>query len=152
MKLIGDIFDGYRTARDEKIRLLERVPIFEGCSTRQLRAVADISKVVEVPERTVLTRQGEAGDEFFIIIDGTALVTLSMHKRHRLRPGEFFGEMSLLDGEPRSATVKAETDLRVLVISRVNFWQLLREVPELTQKMLVNLSRRIRDLESALNA
>jgi CRP-like cAMP-binding protein len=110
--------------------------------------VADIAKVVEVPERTVLTRQGEPGDEFFIIIDGTALVTLSMHKRHRLRPGEFFGEMSLLDGEPRSATVKAETDLRVMVISRVNFWQLLREVPELTQKMLVNLSRRIRELET----
>jgi len=74
-----------------------------------------------------------------------------MHRRHRLRPGEFFGEMSLLDGEPRSATVKAETDLRVLVISRVHFWQLLREVPELTQQMLVNLSRRIRALESIAN-
>jgi len=58
----------------------------------------------------------------------------------------------LLDGEPRSATVKAETDVRVLVISRANFWRLLREVPELTQKMLLNLSRRIRDLEQALNA
>src|SRR6059036_3275191 len=152
MRLIGDVFEVFRTAREEKIKYLERVPHFEACSMRQLRAVADIAKVVEVPERTVLTRQGEPGDEFFIIIDGTALVTLSMHKRHRLRPGEFFGEMSLLDGEPRSATVKAETDLRVLVISRVNFWQLLREVPELTQRMLVNLSRRIRDLESALNA
>jgi len=136
MRLIGD-FEGFRTARDEKIRYLERVPIFEACSLRQLRAVADIAKVVEVPERTVLTRQGEPGDEFFIIIDGTALVTISMHKRHRLRPG--------------AATVKAETDLRVLVISRANFWQLLREVPELTQKMLVNLSRRLRDLENALN-
>ena len=115
---IGDVFEVFRTAREEKVRYLERVPIFEACSLRQLRAVADISKVVEVPERTVLTRQGEAGDEFFIIIDGTALVTLSLHKRHRLRPGEFFGEMSLLDGEPRSATVKAETDLRVLVINR----------------------------------
>ncbi|OLD37645.1 MAG: hypothetical protein AUI57_10235 [Candidatus Rokubacteria bacterium 13_1_40CM_2_68_8] len=152
MKLIGEIFEVFRTAREEKIKYLERVPHFEACSTRQLRAVADIAKVVEVPERTVLTRQGEPGDEFFIIIDGTALVTLSMQKRHRLRPGEFFGEMSLLDGEPRSATVKAETDLRVLVINRINFWQLLREVPELTQKMLVNLSRRIRDLENAVNA
>jgi len=56
--------------------------------------------------------------------------------------------MSLLDGEPRSATVKAETDLRVMVISRANFWQLLREVPDLTQKMLVNLTRRIRELET----
>jgi len=152
MKLIGDVFEVFRTGREEKISYLERVPIFEACSTRQLRAVADISKVVEVPERTVLTRQGESGDEFFIIVDGTALVTLSMHKRHRLRPGEFFGEMSLLDGEPRSATVKAETDLRVLVINRAHFWQLLREVPELTQRMLVNLSRRVRDLENPTNA
>lgn len=151
MRLIGDVFEVFRTAREEKISYLERVPIFEACSMRQLRAVADISKVVEVPERTVLTRQGEPGDEFFIIIDGAALVTLSMHKRHRLKPGEFFGEMSLLDGEPRSATVKAETDLRVLVINRVHFWQLLREVPELTQKMLLNLSRRIRDLENPTN-
>jgi len=60
MKLIGDVFEVFRTARDEKVRYLERVPIFEACSLRQLRAVADISKVVEVPERTVLTRQGEA--------------------------------------------------------------------------------------------
>ena len=148
MKLIGDIFDGYRTARDEKIRLLERVPIFEGCSTRQLRAVADISKVVEVPERTVLTRQGEPGEEFFIIVDGTALVTLSMHKKHRLKPGEFFGEMSLLDGGPRSVTVRAATSLRVLVIDRKNFQGVLREVPDLTQKLLVTLSRRVRALET----
>lgn len=152
MKLIGDIFDGYRTAREEKIRLLERVPLFEGCAGRQLKAVADISKVVEVPERTVLTRQGEPGEEFFIIVDGTALVTLSMTKRHRLKPGEFFGEMSLLDGGPRSATVKAETDLRVLVINRAHFWELIRAVPELTQRMLIGLSRRIRDLENAMNA
>jgi hypothetical protein len=87
MKLIGDVFEVFRTGREEKISYLERVPIFEACSTRQLRAVADISKVVEVPERTVLTRQGEPGDEFFIIVDGAALVTLSIHKRHRMRPG-----------------------------------------------------------------
>jgi len=119
---------------------------------RQLRAVADISKVVEVPERTVLTRQGEPGEEFFIIVDGTALVTLSMHKKHRLKPGEFFGEMSLLDGGPRSATVKAETDLRVLVINRAHFWELISAVPELTQQMLVGLSRRLRAIENTMNA
>ena len=152
MRLIGDVFEVFRTAREEKVRYLERVPIFEACSLRQLRAVADISKVVEVPERTVLTRQGEPGEEFFIIVDGTALVTLSMTRRHRLKPGEFFGEMSLLDGGPRSATVKAETDLRVLVINRAHFWELIRAVPELTQQMLVGLSRRLRELEKATNA
>ncbi len=140
MQLTSKVFEGFKVARDEKIKYLERVPIFEDCRMRQLRAVADISKVVEIPERTVLTRQGEAGEEFFIIIDGTAVVTVSAQRRHRLRPGEFFGKMRLLDGDPRSATVKAETDLRLLVISRAHFWEVLREVPELTHKMLVTLS------------
>jgi len=152
MQLIGKMFGTFRTTRDEKIRHLERVPLFEDCSLRQLRAVADIASVVEVPERTVLTRAGEPGDEFFIIIYGTALVTLSAQKRHRIQPGEFFGEMSLLDGEPRSATGKAETDLRLLVIDRTHFWRLLREVPGLTEKILVTLSRRIREHESAAGA
>jgi CRP/FNR family transcriptional regulator/CRP/FNR family cyclic AMP-dependent transcriptional regulator len=146
------MFEGFRVGRDQKIRHLERVPIFEDCSARQLRAIADISKVVEVPERTVLCRAGEAGGEFFIIVDGTALVTVSAQKKVRLRPGEFFGEMSLLDGEPRSATVKAETDLRLLVIERMHFWTLLREVPELTERMLTTLSRRIRAHERSQTA
>jgi CRP-like cAMP-binding protein len=152
MGLIGRMFDSFRVARDEKITHLERLPLFEDCSLRQLRAVADISTVVEVPERTVLTRAGEPGDEFFVIIDGTALVTLSPQKRHRMHPGEFFGEMSLLDGGPRSATVKAETDLRLLVIGRSHFWRLLREVPGLTERVLVTLSRRIRQHQQSLTA
>ncbi len=151
MGLIGRMFEGFRVGRDEKVRHLERVPIFEDCSMKQLRHIADISKIVEVPERTLLCRVGEPGDEFFIIIDGTTLVTLSAQKRHRLRPGEFFGEMSLLDGEPRSATVKAETALRLLVIDRTHFWALLHEVPELTEKILVTLSRRVRTTQRALN-
>jgi len=142
----------FRLASDEKIRHLQRVPIFEECTRKQLRAVADISKVAEVPALAVLTREGAREDEFFVIIDGTATVKLSSRKRHRLGPGDFFGEMSLLDGEPRSATVKAETDLRLLVINRRHFWELLREVPELTQRMLMTLSRRVRELEKALNA
>jgi len=66
----------------------------------------------------------------------------------RVEPFDFFGEMSLLDGGPRSVTVRAATALRVLVIDRKNFQQLLREVPELTQRLLVTLSRRVRALES----
>ena len=152
MGLLGRMFQGFRVGRDQKIRHLERVPIFEDCSMKQLRAIADISKIVEVPERTVLCRVGEPGDEFFVIVDGTALVTVSPQRTVRVRPGEFFGEMSLIDGEPRSATVKAETDLRLLVIDRIHFWTLLREVPELTERIFVALSRRIRQHEQSQNA
>ena len=73
-------------------------------------------------------------------------------KRLRLGPGDFFGEMSLLDGGPRSATVVAETPLRLLVIPRRAFWTLLTKVPQLNQKILVTLSQRVRQAEKSLLA
>ena len=152
MGLIGQMFEGFRVGREEKIRHLERVPIFADCSLKQLRSIADISKVVEVPERTILFRSGEPGEEFFILIDGTAHVTVSPQKRARIRPGEFFGEMSLLDGGPRSATVIADTGIRLLVVHRRDFITVLGEVPSLTQRMLVTLCQRVRAAEKALNA
>ena len=164
MELIGRMLDGSISydnqpglepsssglRQDDKIDRLEEVPLFQGCSRRQLRHIARIAETFDAPPGMPLARVGEAGNQFFLILDGNARVDVSPEKHVSLRPGDFFGEMSLLDGEPRSATVKAETDVRVLVISRVNFWQLLREVPELTQKMLVNLTRRIRELETNL--
>jgi CRP-like cAMP-binding protein len=141
------VSSGYRISQDEKVRHLEKVPILAECTRRQLRAVAAISKVIEVPAGTLLTRTGEPGEEFFLIIDGSAVVEISPRKRRRLGPGDFFGEMSLLDGGPRSATVQAETDARLLVIVRRNFQALLGEVPDLTQKILTTLSRRVRALE-----
>ena len=141
-----------RLPQDEKIRHLQKVDIFADCTRKQLKAVAAISRVIEAPTGTVLTRAGEPGEEVFFILDGAAMVEVTRRKRVRLLPGEFFGEMSLLDGEPRSATVRAETDMRLLVILRRNFQSLLSEVPELTRSILIVLSRRLRDLERTLNA
>jgi len=144
------VSSSYRISQDEKIRRLEEVPMFADLSRKQLRAVAAISKVVELPAATVLTRTGEPGDAFFVLVDGSAIVEIPPRKRSRLGPGDFFGEMSLLDGEPRSATVSAETDVRLLVIQRLNFQVLLREVPDLLHKILVTLTRRVRHLERSL--
>lgn len=148
--LRSSVSSAFRISQDEKIRRLEEVPMFADCTRRQLRAVAAISKVVELPAGTVLTRTGEPGDAFFVIVDGSATVEVPSRKRSRLGPGAFFGEMSLLDGEPRSATVRAETDVRLLVIPRLNFQTLLREVPDLTHGILVTLTRRVRNLERSL--
>ena len=101
-------------------------------------------------EGTVLARAGEAGEEFFLILDGSARVEISSRKRARIQPGQYFGEMSLLDGGPRSATVVADTPLRLLVIKRRDFATLLREAPELTQSLLTTLSRRVRVAEASL--
>src|ERR1700745_2189463 len=86
--------------QEDKMEGLRGVPIFQECSERQLRSVAKIARVFDVAAETVLTRAGEPGDEFFLIIDGTARVDVSAEKRVPLHPGEFFGEMSLLDGGP----------------------------------------------------
>jgi CRP-like cAMP-binding protein len=141
-----------KLGQDQKITYLERVQIFEGCSNRQLRAIARIAEVQEGPAGEVLARAGDPGDRFFVIVDGAARIEVSAQKQHRIGPGEFFGEMSLLDGEPRSATVIADTAVRLLVIHRRDFMSLLREVPALTQQMLVTLCQRVRTAEKALNA
>lgn len=146
----GRSFFGGRVSQDDKIDRLEEVGLLAECSRRQLRAIARISEVIEVPEDTVLARNGAPGEEFFLILDGSARVEVSPRKRSRLKPGEYFGEMSLLDGGPRSASVIAETPLRLLVIKRRDFNTLLREAPELTLSLLATLSRRLRHAEASL--
>lgn len=135
--------------RDKQIEHLETVPIFEGCTRRQLLEVARISEVVEVLAGKTLARTGEPGNEFYLILEGTARVEVSARKTRRLGPGDFFGEMSLLDGEPRSATVVAESPMRLLMIHRRVFWTLLSEIPHLTYKVLVTLCQRVRQLEKS---
>jgi CRP/FNR family transcriptional regulator, cyclic AMP receptor protein len=146
----GRSFFGGRISQDDKIERLEEVGLLAGCSRRQLRAIARISEVIEVPAGTVLARAGEPGDEFFLIMDGSARVEVSARKRSRLEPGQYFGEMSLLDGGPRSASVTAETPLRLLVIKRRDFTTLLKEASELTQSLLATLSQRVRQAEAGL--
>ena len=146
----GRSFFGGRISQDDKIERLEEVGLLAGCSRRQLRAIARISEVIEVPAATVLARNGAPGEEFFLIMDGSARVEVSARKRSRLEPGQYFGEMSLLDGGPRSASVLAETPLRLLVIKRRDFTTLLKEAPELTQSLLATLSQRLRQAEANL--
>jgi CRP-like cAMP-binding protein len=146
----GRSFFGGRVSQDDKIERLEEVGLLAGCSRRQLRAIARISEVIEVAEGTVLARNGQPGDQFFLILDGSARVEVTSRKRSRLEPGQYFGEMSLLDGGPRSATVVADTPLRLLVIKRRDFATLLREAPEVTQSLLATLSRRVRVAEASL--
>jgi CRP/FNR family transcriptional regulator, cyclic AMP receptor protein len=144
-------FFGARVTQDDKIARLEEVTLLAECSRKQLKAVAKITDVVEVPAGTVLARQGDPGNEFYLIMDGSARVELA-RRRGRLEPGHYFGEMSLLDGEPRSATVTASTDLRLLVVDRAQFWRLLNETPDLVRRILMVLSRRVRRLEQVGSA
>jgi CRP/FNR family transcriptional regulator/CRP/FNR family cyclic AMP-dependent transcriptional regulator len=101
---------------------------------------------------TLVTQIGEPGDSFFVLIDGTVAVRTPVGAGSELHPGDFFGEMSLLDGEPRSATIVATTPLRLMIVDRSHFWRLLDEAPDLVRRILTILSRRVRGLEQTVHS
>jgi len=101
-----------------KTGLLKNVQLFQGLSERQLQQIARLADEMDVPTGKVLARAGETGHEMFVIVEGQASVTTSQSRTLQLGAGDFFGEMSLLDGGPRSATVEAATPMRLLVIGQ----------------------------------
>jgi CRP/FNR family transcriptional regulator, cyclic AMP receptor protein len=129
--------------------MLRAVPLFSTCSTPELRAIAALGTQTHVRSGEALTTQGKPGSEFFLVIAGTASCTVDGDNVAELGPGEFFGELALLTGAPRAATVTAETELDVLVLSRREFRSLLRESHRVSMKMLERLAERIRVLEEA---
>ena len=139
-------------SHDARIRHLQRVPLFSGFNEHELHRVAELSRIAEAAAGTVVTQIGEPGDSFFIIIDGAVAVRTPVGAGSQLQPGDFFGEMSLLDGEPRSATIVATTPVRLLIVDRSHFWRLLDETPDLVRRILTILSRRVRRLEQTVHA
>ena len=136
-------------AGDARMEQLRRVPLFADCTDEELTRIVAISRTVEMPVGTVVTEIGKPGDAFFFIVDGQVSVETPAGVGDPLRPGDFFGEMSLLDGEPRSARVTATTSLRLLVIDGANFWRLLHDTPDLVRRIFKVLTRRVRRLEQA---
>jgi CRP-like cAMP-binding protein len=130
--------------RARQTELLACLPLFSTCNRRQLSQVAQLTVPGEFPAGAVLTRQGQAGDLAFVIATGWAEVLRDGRRLARLGPGDVVGELSLLDGEPRSATVRALTDMEVLEISAEDLWLLLRQAPAVTRKLLQALSERLR--------
>jgi CRP-like cAMP-binding protein len=134
---------------DEKIDFLSQVPMFAACNQRELRKIASVADQIEVPKGEILMTEGTPGREFFLIIDGTAKVTLRGKKLAELGPGEFLGEMALLDQGPRSATAVAQAPMTVLVIQARDFSSLLEEIPVVTKKIMRGMAGRLRAVDQA---
>ena len=132
-----------RTRKDSKIALIMKVPLFAPLAKAQLTQVASIADEIDLPEGTVLTRQGERGGEFFVLLDGEAEVRRNGRKRATIGPGEFFGEIALVSDRPRTATVTATKPVRVLVIARANFRSVLLRTPEIALKLLAAFAERL---------
>lgn len=151
------VYEGGRSrmalfGRSKRVRAIQRVPLFASCSMRELSLLAGILDEVSVPAGRVLIKRGDFGKEFLLLLEGTVTVEPPTGKRVRMGHGDFFGEMSLLDGEPRSATVTAETPVRLLAMGQREFYTLLAEVPSVARKLLVELSRRVRRAEASVSA
>jgi CRP/FNR family transcriptional regulator len=122
--------------------------LFSACSASQLRTIRRQVEEITVPAGRVLCEEGTVGREFFFVVDGTAAVRRGGRKIATIGPGGYFGELSLLDRKPRSATVESETDMTLLVLDQRRFNGLLDAMPALAHKLLVAMSQRIRDADA----
>jgi CRP/FNR family transcriptional regulator, cyclic AMP receptor protein len=133
-----------RKGRNAKVELLRGVSLFSACSGRELTRIASLADEIAVPEGRVLIRQGRPGREFFVIVEGKAKVSARGKKATTIGPGSGFGEMSLLDQGPRSATVTAQSDMYLLVLDSRSFFSLIEEVPSVAQKIFRVMAARLR--------
>jgi CRP-like cAMP-binding protein len=140
----------FLSRRPDRIDWLRKVPLFSGLSGRDLDLIARQTDVVRADEGRVLTRQGALGQEFLLIVDGSARVERDGKAIARLDAGDFFGEMSLMDGKPRSASVIAESPITLLVVDSRSFRSLLDGVPGLRKKISIGLCDRLRKADAGL--
>lgn len=132
---------------DGAIDRIRSVPLFSEFSDKDLHRVVAIAKEVSFPAGKEVSREGETGIGFHVIVDGTADVTVEGATHANLGAGAYFGEMSLLDGLPRSATVTATTDLKTVSMTSWDFNALIEQHPEISKKLLIELCRRLRAVE-----
>lgn len=134
-------------ARDEKLELLRMVPLFARCGRHDIERIGMLADEVDLPKGRVLMREGESGDEMFIVVDGGAEIRQSDRVIAHRGPGDFFGEIALVDGGPRTATVELTEDSRLLVVGRRDFHALLDEFPEVRMRIFEALAHRVRSAE-----
>ena len=130
--------------------VLAAVPLFAGLPARHLAAVAKLARTVTHDQGTEVAAQGRGALAFHVITDGTATVSVNGVLRRTLAAGDYFGEISLLDGEPRSATVTAGTGLTTLALTRTDFLRLVDSEPTLARALIGALCGRIRALEQSM--
>ncbi len=133
-------------AADAKVDALRKAPLFEGLSRKELEELARLADDLEVSEGKVLTKQGETGREFFVLMDGEVEVERDGKSLGRRGAGDFIGEISLLEDIPRTATVTAVTSVRLFVLTAQSFRSVVEALPEVENKVLRTLARRLADM------
>jgi CRP/FNR family cyclic AMP-dependent transcriptional regulator len=140
------------TARGEVVRALGGVPLFSGLSDRELRTIAATAKEVSFPAGKTICREGDQAAGMHIVLEGDTKVQIGGRTRRKMGTGAYFGEVALVDGGPRSATVIAETDVRTVSIPAWNFKATLKENPTIALKLLDELAAWLREASSHIQA
>ena len=137
-------------ANVEKLRArLAEVPLFAGCHPPDLAIIAQRAEMRDVPQGTTLIAAGDVGDEFFVLLSGTASVARNGTMVGELAPGAHFGELALLDPAPRSADIVMTSDGTISVFSRATLLLALSAIPELAPALLMFVARRLREADAA---
>jgi CRP/FNR family cyclic AMP-dependent transcriptional regulator len=132
-----------RLGKDGKVKLIEKVPLFSRLSKKDLEDVARIADELDLPSGKDMATEGDRGREFFVLLEGEADVRKGDRSINTMRKGDFFGEIALVTKMPRTATVTATTDVRVLVINERDFATLLKNSPEIGRNVAEALANRI---------
>ena len=127
---------------------LAAVPLLEGLSKRQLRRISSLMTRIDRPAGQVLTTEGQPGLEFFIVLEGELEVRQGDRVIATRGPGEYVGEIALVDRRPRTATVVATTPVSVEVLNRREFMSLLAQAPDLSEHIMGTMAKRLADLET----
>lgn len=133
---------------DNKLELLGRVPLFSGLDQVSLAQIAKLADEIDLPVGKQLLQQGDYPHEFFLIVDGSVRIDRDGEQINMLGPGDFLGEIALLDGGQRSATATAVTPVSLLILARREFNSLLNEFPDIRSSVLTALGQRVRRLEN----
>jgi CRP/FNR family cyclic AMP-dependent transcriptional regulator len=131
--------------KHDRQRLLAQVQLFSACTDKELDRLARHAEIVDFPAGAVLMNDGEAGHEFYVIIDGDVGVTAGGKTLAKLGAGSYVGEQALLDPGPRTATVTALGDVQAVLLSSREFYAAVDEVPGLSRKLLAGMARRLRE-------
>jgi CRP/FNR family cyclic AMP-dependent transcriptional regulator len=138
-----------RRTRHETVVALQGVPLFAGLPRRQVQRIAKEADEQTFGPGETIVQEGMLGETLFVVLEGTAKVTRGRKKVGEVLPGDFFGELSLIDGGPRSASIVAETPMRVLRVFRRTLTALWREDPRLAIRVLDGITRRVREVSRA---
>jgi CRP-like cAMP-binding protein len=135
--------------RDRKADLLSAARLFDGVDAEGMDRIAEVAVEVEFPAEHVIARQGDIGTGFFVVVSGAVRVVRDGEVIARLGPGDFFGELSVLDGLPRLAQVIADGPTTCLALATWDFESVLLGEPRVTLAILRGVARRLRDLTEA---